>query len=86
MHYLALIDDEDLIEAIINKLNWAPHVCHQLMELSEEMNLMGRSPLDHFSVGKSDSYGLLHNYLAEMPINKDGMGSPQNITISMIKK
>ena len=76
MHYLALIDDEDLIEVIINKLNWAPYVSTQLAELSEELNVLGRSPLDHFSVGKSDSYGLLHNYLSEMPVNKDGMGSP----------
>ena len=26
MHYVALVDDEDLIEALINKVNWAPHV------------------------------------------------------------
>lgn len=86
MHYVALIDDEDLIEAVINKVNWAPHVCIQLKDLSEEINKLGRSPLDHFFVGKSDSFEMLHNFLSELPINKDGMGSPQNFSISQIKK
>lgn len=86
MHYVALVDDEDLIEAIINKVNWAPHTSIKLLDLSEEVNYMGRTPLDHFFVGKSDSYELLHNLLSELPTWKDGMSSPQKFSISLIKK
>ena len=35
MHYLALFDDEDFIEAMINKISWSPTVIPQLRVLAE---------------------------------------------------
>ena len=34
MHYLALFDDEDFIEAMINKISWSPTVIPQLRVLA----------------------------------------------------
>ena len=65
MHYLALFDEEDFIEAIINKISWNPAAIPELRVLADTMNNEGRNPLDHFFVGKADSYELLHHFLTE---------------------
>jgi len=87
MHYLALFDEEDFIEAILNKISWNRTAIPRLKALSEQVNAVGRTPLDHFFVGKTDSYELLHHFLAEqMEDSHLGLSSPQRFTISLIKK
>ena len=35
MHYLALFDDEDFIEAMVNKISWSPVVIPRLRQLAD---------------------------------------------------
>ena len=86
MHYLALFDDEEFIESVVNKISWAPGAIPSLGDLAEQPNNEGRYPLDHFFVGKSDSYELLHHFLTEQHEQKLGTNSPQSFTLSLIKK
>ena len=63
LHYVALFDDEDCIEVVLNLIYAMPELVARLKVLSEQPNAEGRSPSDFFLRGKSNSYDLLQSYL-----------------------
>ena len=59
LHYIALFDQEDFIDAIFLKLSKKENFAQQLKDMTEIKNSEGRSPMDFFKLGKTDSYELL---------------------------
>ena len=85
LHYIALFDQENVIEVVLNQIIQSPELASKLKILSEKQNRAGQSPMDFFFVGKRDSYELLHNFLAGQ--NRDSsMPIPSLTNILQIKK
>lgn len=76
LHYIALFDQEDFILQLLKQIDQSQSLGFKLKTLAEEQNAKGRTALDFFKRGKSDSYEFLQQLLMDM--NEVG-GPSENI-------
>ncbi len=84
LHYIALFDQEDFIDAIFTQITSRKDFATRLKEMIEVQNKEKRSAMDFFKLGKTDSFELLQNYLTEY---ESSAGQEMaEISISLIKQ
>ena len=77
LHYIALFDNEDFINSVFNQISKSQDFGLKLRPLIEQRNREARLPMDFFMRGKTDSFGLLNNYLEDLTL---GQNSIDNIS------